>query len=94
MKYLAKDFNVGFRVVPKVEEPGRSNCKRERTIHVSNTNWSYEAKQILRSKRETVYFMIGTSASGQARPTMHAKVKPSHVLSKKNHMNSAPANNM
>jgi len=44
--------------------------------------------------RERVYFIIGTSASGQPSPTMHAKVKPSHVLSKKNHINSAAANKM
>lgn len=85
--HLTKDFNVGFRVIPKVEEPERSKFKRETTMHMKE-------KQTLKSKRETVYFIIGTSASGQPRPTIHAKVKPSHVLSNKNHINSAAANNM
>lgn len=37
---------------------------------------------------------MGISANGQTRPPMDASVKPTHVLSKDNHMISAAANKM
>ena len=40
------------------------------------------------------YFIRGISASGQMMPTMQASAKPGHVLSERNHINSAAANNM
>ena len=37
---------------------------------------------------------MGISASGQTRPIIDAKVNPSQVLSRENHISSATANNM
>jgi len=45
-------------------------------------------------ERVMLYFIKGISASGQANPTTHERVKPGHVPFNKNHRNSAAANNM
>jgi len=63
MMYLAKDFNVRFRVVPKVEEPER---KRETTINISNVYWLYEAKKTLKSKKGPSKKPVPKSVSSEA----------------------------
>lgn len=45
-------------------------------------------------ERREAHFIKGISASGQHRPTIDARVNPTQVLSRDNHISSAPANNM
>lgn len=94
MNYLAKDFNIGLRIVPKVKEAEKKQKRGKDQYSIAKQTYFILSHHALGKKRLMDYFIMGISASGQTRPTMDASVKPANVLSNKNHTNSAAPNNM